>query len=243
MPSISGDKQIPIVTSHGSASWTGEGKDASESDDAFGLKTIGAHKLTRLVKVSIELMQDSAFNLDAYLGAEFGRAFNAAEDTAFVSGNGVGRPRGFTLDGTLGVTAAAVDAVTADELMDLYHSIGIAHRPNCSFYMADSTLKAIRKLKDGNGQYLWVPGLQPGQSDTLLGRPVVVSSDMSAMATGVRAIYFANLRYYWIFDRAGFYIQLLRELYAVSGQVGFIGYKRVDARLILDAAAYYLAMA
>lgn len=243
LTSVSGDRQIPFVSSHGSATWTGEAKAATESDEAFGLKTIGAHKLTRLVKVSMELMQDSVFDLEAYLRDEFSRSFNAAEDTAFVSGTGVGRPRGFTLDGTSGVTAASSTAITADELFDLYHSIAIPHRPNCAFFMADATFKAIRKLKTGDGQYLFVPGLREGEANTLLGRPIVVSDDMPAMTSGLKAIWFANLRYYYIVDRAGFYLQLLRELYAENGQIGFVGYKRVDGRLILDTAAYYITMA
>jgi HK97 family phage major capsid protein len=243
LTSVSGDRQIPFVSSHGSASWTGEAKAFSESDEVFGLKTIGAHKLTRLVKVSMELMQDSVFDLEAYLRDEFGRSFNAAEDTAFVSGNGAGRPRGFIVDTTSGVTAAATTSITADELIDLYHALSIPHRSNATFVLADATLKGIRKLKTGDGQYLWVPGLQSGQSDTLLGRPVVVSDDMPAMTTGLKAVAFINFRYYYIVDRAGFYLQLLRELYAANGQVGFVGYKRTDGRLILDAAARCITMA
>jgi HK97 family phage major capsid protein len=240
---VSGEREVPFVSSHGSASWTAEEANASESDEAFGSRKIGAHKLTRIMKVSVELLQDSAFNLESYISSEFIRAFGAAEDTAFIAGNGAMRPRGLTLDGTAGVTAAAVDAVTVDELIQLKYALGRAYRPRAVWLAADATVGAISRLKDGNGQYLWRPGITVGDPDTLLGRPFVTSDDVPTMATGNKAIWFGDPAYYYIVDRAGINFQILRELYAVSGQVGFLAYKRTDGRLILDASWVYVTMA
>ena len=240
---VSGTREVPFVSSHGSATWTAEEAAAAESDEAFGSKRIGAHKLTRLMKVSIELLQDSAFNIESYAAAEFTRAFGAAEDTAFVAGNGAMRPRGLVLDGTAGVTAAATTAVTTDELIRLKHALGRGYRKQAVWLAADSTVSIISRLKDGNGQYMWRPGLLADEPDMLLGRPIVTSDDIPAMTTGLKAVWFGAPSYYYIIDRAGIYFQILRELYAVNGQVGFLAYKRTDGRLILDASWVYITMA
>ena len=145
--------------------------------------------------------------------------------------------------GTAGITAAAVDAVTADELIRLKHSLKRAYRRKAIWAFSDATLSAISRLKDGNGQYLWRPGLTEDAPDILFGRPTIVSDDVSDMATGVKAVWFGDMAYYYIIDRAGIFVQILRELYAVNGQVGFLAYKRTDGRLILDEAVRYITMA
>lgn len=240
---VGGTREIPFVSAHGSATWTAEEAAAAESDETFGSVRIGAHKLTRLIKVSIELLQDSAFNLESYLASEFTRAFAVAEDTAFVSGNGAMRPLGFTLSGTAGITAAAVDAVTTDELSRLKFSLKRAYRKRSRWFMADATFSAISRLKDGDGRYVLQPGITLDAPDVLFGRPVTVSDDMPAMATGLRAVYFGDPAYYYIIDRGSMVMQILRELFSVNGQVGFLGYRRTDGRLILNEAMRYITMA
>lgn len=230
------DRAIPVVTSHGTASWIAEEGAFAESDEVFGQKVLYAFKVGTLIKVSEELLQDSAFDLEQYLAAEFARRIGAAEEAAFVNGNGVGKPMGVVGDASLGVTAASATAVTADELVDLFHSLKRPYRPRATWLMADATAKAVRKLKDTDGQYIWQPGLQAGQPDRLLGRPVAISDNMPTMATGNRSILFGDFSYYWIADRQGRVFQRLNELYAVNGQVGFRAYQRVDGKLILAEA-------
>lgn len=239
----SSDRSIPVVTSHGSASWLAEEGAFSESDEAFGQKVLYAHKVGTLIKVSEELLQDSAFDLPAYLANEFARRIGAAEEAAFVDGNGVGKPLGVVQDAEVGVTAAGANAVTADELIDLFHSLKRPYRVRATWLMADATAKAIRKLKDTNGQYMWQPGLQAGQPDRLLSRPVAISDDMPAMATGNKSILFGDFSYYRIADRGATVMQRLNELYAVNGQVGFRGYRRVDGKLLLAEAVKALKQA
>ena len=100
----------------------------------------------------------------------------------------------------------------------------------------DSTIKAIRKLKDNNGQYLWQPGLTANAPDTILGRPVKTSAFMPSIAAGAKSIIFGDFKYYWIADRQGRTFKRLNELYATTGQVGFLASQRVDGRLILPEA-------
>lgn len=237
--SSSGIKEIPVVSAHGTATWTAEAAAHTESDETFANVTLSAYKVSRLIRVSKELLNDSAFNLESYLASEFGRSIGAAEETAFVNGAGTTRPTGIVGGAGVGITGGAGTAtsVTTDNLLDTYHSLGRQYRRNATWMMRDATALAVRKLKDTTNQYLWQPGLVAGQPDLLLGRPIAISDDVPAMAANARSIVFADVKYYWIADRTGFSLQRLSELYAANGQVGFIGERRVDGKLTLAAAA------
>ena len=241
----SGDRKIPVVASKGTASWIDEEAAYPESDDSFGQVSIGAYKLATMIKVSEELLNDSVFDLPSYIAREFARRIGAAEEEAFFTGNGTGKPLGILADtggAETGVTAASATAVTMDEVMDLYYSLRAPYRRNAVFIMNDSTVKAIRKLKNGNGDYLWQPSLTAGQPDMLLNRPVYTSGYMPAIAAGKKAILFGDLGYYWVADREGRSFKRLNELYAANGQVGFQSSERVDGKLVLAEAVKVLAM-
>ncbi len=238
----SGDRSIPVVTSHGQAYWAGEEKDYKESDDKFGQKTLGAHKITVLMKVSEELLNDAFFNLENYVRREFARRVGVKEEEAFISGDGVGKPRGIILDADVGKITAANNAITADELIDLFYSLKRPYRIRATWMFNDSTAKVIRKLKDNDGQYIWQPGLQAGQPDRLMGRPIAISSAMPEINAGAKVIAFGDLSFYWVADRQGRVFQRLGELYATSGQVGFRAYQRVDGALILAEAVKVMQM-
>jgi HK97 family phage major capsid protein len=197
---------------------------------------MGAYKAGALSIVTNEAMQDMFIDLETWIRDDFGMAFAALEETDFVSGTGVKQPKGFLLDATKGVTAASSTAITADELIDLQHALKRKFRKNATWLMNDATIKLVRKLKDENGQYLWQPGLKEGQADTLLARPLVTSDEMPLPEAGKQAIAYGDFKWYRILDRRGLYFQRLNELYAVSGQVGFLAYRRYDAKL-LDATA------
>lgn len=169
----SGDRKIPVVASKGSAFWIDEGAAYTESDDSFGQVSIGAYKLGTMIKVSEELLNDSVFDLESYIAREFARRIGAKEEEAFFTGDGEGKPLGILAEtggAQTGVTAASATAITADELIDLFYSLKAPYRKKAVWVLNDSTIKAIRKLKDNNGQYLWQPGLTAGAPDTILGR-------------------------------------------------------------------------
>ena len=110
------------------------------------------------------------FNLESYIAREFARRIGAAEETAFITGNGSGKPAGIlhtTGGAQVGVTAASATAISMDEVMDLFYSLKTPYRRNAVFLMNDATVKVLRKLKDGSGQYLWQPSVQAGQPDTI----------------------------------------------------------------------------
>ena len=176
---------------------------------------------------------------------EFARRIGAAEEDAFFNGNGTGKPLGIlaaTGGAETGVTAASATAITMDEVIDLFYSLRAPYRRNAVFIMNDSTVKAIRKLKNGNGDYLWQPSLTAGQPDTLLNRPIYTSSYMPAIAASNKVILFGDLGYYWVADREGRSFKRLNELYAATGQVGFQSSERVDGKLVLAEAVKVLAM-
>ena len=240
----SGDRKIPLVASHGTASWVDEEATIPDSDDVFGQISIGAHKVATMIKVSDELLQDSVFNIESYIAAEFARRIGAAEEEAFITGNGTGKPTGLlhaTNGAGIGVTTNG-NTPTADEIFDLIHSIKSVYRKKAVFLLNDSTLKALRKLKDGQGQYLWQPGLKEGQPDTLLNYRLVTSPFMPEIDSGNKVILFGDFKSYWIADRQGRSFQRLNELYAATGQVGFRATQRVDGRLVLAEAMKCLAV-
>lgn len=242
----SGDRKIPVVASKGTAQWIDEEAQYPESDDSFGQVSIGAYKLATMIKISEELLNDSVFDMPSYIATEFARRIGAAEEEAFFTGNGTGHPLGILAEtggAQVGVTGAKADAVTFDEVMDLFYSLRSPYRRNAVFIMNDSTVKALRKLKNGNGDYIWQPSVTAATPDAILNRPVYTSGFMPTLATGNKTILFGDLGYYWVADREGRSFKRLNELYAPTGQVGFLASQRVDGKLILPEAVKVLQQA
>jgi len=239
----SGDRKIPISVSKGTASWIDEEASYPESDDSFGQLSLGAHKLATMIKISEELLNDSVFDMPAYIAKEFARRIGAAEEEAFFTGNGTGKPLGVlaaTGGAQTGATTASATAVTFDEIIDLYYSLREPYRNDAVFIMNDATVKHLRKIKKGDGEYIWQPATTLGTPDRLLNRPVYTSSYMPTIAASAKTVLFGDLSYYWIADREGRQFKRLNELYATTGQVGFLSSERVDGKLILPEAVKVL---
>lgn len=238
----SGQHKIPVVATRGTASWIEEEGPIPEGDDVFSQQYIGAHKVGTLIKVSEELLNDSAFDLEQYFIDEFSRRIGNKEEAAFLTGDGAGKPSGLMNDAEVGVTAASATTITADELIDLFYSLDAPYRINAVWLVNDSTMRVIRKLKDQNGQYLWQKALHEGEHETLLGKPIFHSPFAPEIAAGAKAIAFGDFSYYWIGDRQGITFRRLNERYADTGQVGFLATKRTDGKLILPEAIKVLEM-
>ena len=235
----SGDRKIPVVASKGTASWVDEEGLIPESDDSFGQVSIGAYKLGTLIKVSNELLHDSVFDLESYISREFARRIGSKEEDAFFNGDGTGKPTGIlhaTLGAEVGVTAASQTEIKADEIIDLFYSLKAPYRKRAVWILNDSTVKAIRKLKDGNGNYIWQPSVAAGVPDTILNRPYKTSSYVPEIGAGKKCMAFGDFSYYWIADRSGRTFKRLNELFAMTGQVGFLAMERLDGKLILPEA-------
>jgi len=237
------DRKIPVASSKGSSSWVEEEGEIPESDDTFGQITLSAYKLATAIKISDELLNDSVFNLESYIAKSLGERIAEKEDEAFLVGNGTGKPTGIfnaTGGGQVAVTTASATAITLDEVLDLFYSLKSAYRPNSAFLLNEASLKAIRKLKDSTGQYLWSPSVKDGEPDVILGRPYHTSFFVPTIASGAKTIAFGDFSFYWIADREGRTFKRLDELYARNGQVGFMAYQRVDGKLILPESVKIL---
>ena len=240
----SGDRKIPVVATKGTASWIDEEGAYPESDDSFGQVSIGAYKVATMLKVSDELLNDSVFDLEAYISKEFGRRIGAKEEEAFFTGDGKGKPTGiFNAAGGAsdGVTTAAAN-ITFDDVMDLFYAVKSPYRKKAVWVLNDTTVKALRKLKDNNGNYIWQPSVQAGQPDMILNRPYYTSAYVPEAAAGAKVMAFGDFSYYWIADRQGRSFKRLNELFAANGQVGFLASQRVDGKLVLPEAVKTMAI-
>jgi len=182
-------------------------------------------------------LQDSAFNLPQFLGSVLGERLGRGTAAAYATGTGTAQPNGLVTAATLGVTAASATAIADTELIDLVHSVDIAYRnqPGAGWVMNDAIVKAIRKLKDSDNQFIWQPGLTVAEPDRLLGFPIQVDQQMSsALTAGQKVALFGALRKYVIRDVLGVTLTRLVERYAEFHQQAFVAIMRTDADL-LDA--------
>lgn len=238
----SGERKIPVVTGHGTASWMDENGLYPETDETFGQVTLDSYKIGTAIRVSEELINDSVFDLESYMTAEFARRIGTEEEKSFLIGDGSKKPTGiFTQADVTGPTTATKD-ITFDDMIELYHSLPAPYRKNAVWILHDSTVKAIRKLRDGNGNYIWQPSTQAGQPDLILNHPYYTSTFAPLPEAGNKAIAFGDFSYYWIADRQGRTFKRLNELYAANGQIGFLASQRVDGKLVLPEAVKVLTV-
>jgi HK97 family phage major capsid protein len=240
-----GERQIPVVATKGTAAWVDEEALIPESDSTFGQVTLGAHKVATMIKVSGELLNDSAFSIEEYVANEFARRIAAKEEEAFFVGDGNKKPTGIlaaTGGAEVGATAASMTAITHDDVLDLFYSLKSPYREKAVFIANDLTVKQLRKLKDSAGQYLWTPSIKDGTPDMIIGRPIYTSPYVPEIAAGAKTLVFGDYSYYWIADRQSRTFQRLNEMFATTGQIGFIATQRVDGKLILPEAVRVLQM-
>lgn len=240
----SGTRKIPIAEDTGEASWIDEGEEIPESDTTFGQTMLSAYKLGTMIKISNELLNDSAFDLASYIARRFGVCMGNAEERAFITGDGVGKPLGLLDDAgaKVGVTAAKTTAISFDEVFQLYYALKAPYRKKAEFLCNEALVLQLMTIKDNNGNYIWKPGLDIGKPDTLLNRPLKTSAFMPEVAAGNKVMAFGDYSYYWIADRQNRTFRRLNELYARTDQVGFLTTQRVDGKLILPEAVQVLQM-
>lgn len=212
----------------------GEGVAANEADPSLGQIVFKAHKFSsKLVQVPFELTQDSAVDVGNLLAGLLATRIARHANNKFTTGTGSGEPRGLITAATLGVTAASATDFTADEILDLEHSVDPSYRNGARFMLHDSVLKVLRKKKDGEGRYLWSSGLRDGAPDSLLGYGVTINQHMaSSVATTNKTIAFGDLSKYKIRQVASFRMRQLNERYADQDLIGFIAYLRQDGNLV-----------
>lgn len=217
-----------------------ENQQVSEQDVTLGGKTLKAHIFSsKMIRVSRALLQDSAFDLDAWLPRKLGERIGRRAARAWATGTGVDEPQGITVGSTVGKTGATgqTTSIIYNDLIDLEHSVDPAYRGQASYVLHDQLLKVIRKLVDGQSRPLWVPIPAPGFPATINGFPYVVDNSMPVPAANAKSLVFGDLRAGYIVRQVlGVQVLRLIERYAEFLQVGFLGFSRMDGS-IQDPAA------
>lgn len=232
--------EIPRRITPAAASWVSETGTRSETQNPqFTMEVIPTHELYAMVQVSAQEMEDSLFDLQSFLREEFAEQFGVSEGTAFVDGSGVGRPEGFMQNADVtSVVSEHASEITADGLLNVYHELKEAYLANSTWVMARSTLKEIRKLKDGNGNYLWAPGIKmEARPAQLLDRPYVTAPDMPTIAANAYPVAIGDFRRaYTILDRLEMSIMVDPYTAKRTGMIEISARKRVGGKVVMAEA-------
>lgn len=227
IPTVDDTTQEAAIVGEGSAL-------TSPQDPTFGVVTLSAYTYRTLCLVSLELLQDSAFDVEAYIRSFIAERIARGTNRHFTTGNGTTQPNGFIPASSSGVTAASATAISYADLVDLEHSVDPAYRlsPKVGWQMADGTLKVLKKLVDGESRPLWTPGLAVREPDTLLGYKYGINQHMAAVAASNKSVAFGDWGKYWIRDVSEMLIVRANELHIGSGQIGFYAFSRHDGDII-----------
>lgn len=241
----SGSVTLPKRSGTITGRWVDETEDRTGTEGTYGAAVIPVREAAFFIDVSTRLLEDAAVNIEAELAADAAEEAGRLEGAAFVTGDGVKAPMGFMSDTGVGYTANGhATTLGADALISLMYAMPAAYRNAGTFMMNGTTLATIRKLKDGQGNYLWQPAYTAGQPETILGRPVVEAPDMPDIASGAYPIAFGDFgRAYRIYDRLS--LSVLRDPYslATAGKVRFHFRRRTGGGVVLAEALRKLKMA
>ena len=237
-----GERAVPVVRSMSEAQWLDENEAMEMGAAGFEAARLKPRKLGLTIPVSNELLADAGVDMATFLADSFARRIASSEEKAFLTGDGVKQPTGLLNSAQVGVTTAAPNALTADEIISLYYALDEQYRSKAVFLMHEDTAKALRTLKDENGRYLWREALG-GEPDRLLDRPVYTSRFMPKLAAGAKPVVFGDLSKYWIADRGNRTLRRYGEVFALRDQTAFVMTERVDGKLIVPEAVKVIQMA
>lgn len=237
--------QFPKRTGTATASWVAEATEATPTNANYGLETIKANEMVSAAEITNALLEDAAFNLVAELQTEMSEQFGKAEGAAFISGDGVNKPEGILANADVAFVANGhASALQADAIISLMYAVKTAYAMNGTFAMNRSTLAAVRKLKDSQGQYLYEPNQALGLPPTIQGKGFIEAPDMPDIAANAFPILFGDFRRgYIIIDRQQ--ISVVRDdlTLALKRVVRFVGSKRVGGQVVLAEAIKKLKIA
>lgn len=237
---------VPTLTADvADADWTTEvAAVTADTSLTVGKRTMAPNILSKLVKVSMKLMEVGAIPPSDLVADRLAYKFAVTEEKAFLTGDGTGKPLGLFTANASGIstgrdysTGNTATAIVADNLYGQIYNVAAQYRKNAKWIFHRDAVSMIRKLKDSQNRYLWEPSVQAGQPDTLAGYPLLESEYApNTFTTGLYVGIFGDLSQYWICDQLNFQIQRLNELYAANNQIGFIGRKSTDGAPVLEAA-------
>lgn len=232
---------IPWPTANATAEqgeWLAENQQATDEDTGFGVRNIETHMVSsKVIAVPFQLLQDTQFDLEGYLNNAIANRIGRTTEDAFINGDGTGKPHGILADviaGKVGGTGQTT-TITYDDLVDLEHSVDPAYRRSgkCGFMMRDSSIKVIKKLKDSQGRPLWLPGIESGDPNSILGRPYATNQHLPAMAANAKSVLFGDFSKYIVRDVSQMlFFRFTDSAYSRKGQVGFLAFMRSGGRFV-----------
>ena len=212
--------------------------DTKDMDDDFSSVSIGRYKLASMLRVPIEFVSDATFDFEAYLLKRLAKNYGRAEDKAFIIGTGTDEPTGILHDTAGADIGITTETLSFDDVVSLYFSVEPRYRKNAVWLMNDATAMTLRKLKDENGNYLWNT-----TTDTIFGKPVLISEYMPDADTGDKPIAFGDFSFYWFIRRSPLTVKVLKEKYLLTGQYGYLTKEFIDGKLICSEAVKVLKIA
>ena len=237
---------VPTLdTDPADADWTAEILTGSEdSSMAFGKRQLHPHPLAKRIKISEPLLRRSTMPVESLVTSRLAYKFGITEEKGFLTGTGANEPLGIYTASADGIsigrdvsTDNTTTAITADGLINAKYSLKGGYWNSSTWNFHRDAMKMISKLKDGDGQYLWLLSLRDGEPDRILGRPVDMSEyTPSTFTTGLYVGMLGDFSHYWIADALDMRFQRLVELYAETNQVGFIGRRETDGMPVLEEA-------
>ena len=204
----------------------------------FSPLPVERNKLAIMLRLTTEFIADAAFDLESYMVKRLAKAFARAEDKAFITGSGDQEPTGLLHDTVGAEIGSGTTALSYDSIIDLYFSVKPEYRKNGVWLMNDETALALKKLKDDAGNYLW-----RGSDDTILGKPVMITEHMPNAEAGEKPVLFGDFSYYWIVKRSPIAVKVLKELFALDRQTGYLAFEFIDGKLIRRDAVKALQIA
>lgn len=203
-----------------------------ENTEVFEEHRLECRVLGASILMPEDFCNDASFDVEAHILKDFGRSIGRAEEAAFISGDGVDAPHGFMKDAVVGHSTSDI---TYDDVIRLFFSLDKEYRRNAVWIMNDETALKLRTIKDASGNYLW-----NHTDNTIMGKPVYISNYMPSEAAGAKPIAFGDFSYYWIIDRMPFTMRRLNELFITKGQICYLGYEYLDAKLIRSDAIHVM---
>jgi len=235
---------FPTTTGHSSAALIAENTTITESDPAFTSRTLSSYKYAVAFQAPTELLDDTGVDLEGYLAMQAGRAVGNTLGAHLMTGTGTSQPSGLITGASLGVTGGTgvAGVPTADNLIDLYYSVIAPYRASskAAWVMKDSTVAAVRKLKDTTNQYIWTPGLS-GAPDSILSKPLITDPNVASTAVSAKSVAFGDLSAYYVRVAGGMRFERSTDFAFGSDQVTFRCILRADGVLLdqTGAVKYY----
>lgn len=234
----SGDRALPVVNGHGRAAWVPDGHPIPQVRDAFDRVNLDSHKLAAIIRVTNELLKDSAVDIEAYLAATFADRLAVSEEEAFIAGDGAEKPLGLIHQAKVGFTTESAASVSIEDVLNLIFSVPEKHRRNGTLLLNDKTLLQLYKQCAAQGQNLWL-----GKDDTIFGYRIVRCASMPDVASGSMTILFGDFKQVYINNNGDRSIKRLDQLFIANDHIGFQMMERVGIKMTVPDAVKGLQVA